>query len=97
MTWDEDWRDSERASVSELDYALIPNRQAWKIMIYFTILPIATFIVLSTIGRQPAVIAGWPLLLLIIIAMTLLYVAGLYTLIRIPEKRRAKKRREAEG
>ncbi|MFC6989688.1 hypothetical protein ACFQJD_15045 [Haloplanus sp. GCM10025708] len=73
---------------SELEYELFRNKQAWKICFYFSILPIIHFVLLHTVGKEPVLIAGWPLLLWEIVAVALAYVVGLYILIRLPEKRK---------
>jgi len=81
MTWDEPWRQEESADPSEIpaEYnGLRPRGRGRIVATYFVGLFLAFYVALKSFGGQAVLIAGFPLLMWMAVALILLVLTGLY-------------------
>ena len=80
MPWSEDWRHQERPDADQIpaEYRTFDRRSNRLILGYFGGVVVLSYVLLSTIGTQPTLVAGLPVLMWIMVAVALLILVGLY-------------------
>ena len=82
MNWKEDWRQARRPNASEIpeQYALWPANTDRLMVAYFAVVALLTYLGLKYLGSQPVLVAGLPLLMVVTIGVSLLFIVGLLLL-----------------
>lgn len=80
MPWREKWRHQERPDADQIptEYSLFGGRSNRLTLGYFTGIVVLAYMLLSTIGSQPTLIAGLPVLLWLMVGIALFILCGLY-------------------
>ena len=79
MNWKEGWRKSKRPHPSEIpeEYALWPAGTDRLIVVYFAAVFVLTYLGLEYLGTQAVLVAGLPVLMVVTIGVSVLFVLGL--------------------
>ncbi len=79
MKWKEDWRKAKRPHASEIPerYALWPAGTDRLIVVYFAAVFLLTYLGLEYLGTQAVLVAGLPVLMVVTIGVSFLFVVGL--------------------
>jgi hypothetical protein len=79
VNWKEDWRKAKRPHPSEIreEYALWPAGTDRLIVIYFATVFLLTYLGLEHLGTQAVLVAGLPVLMVVTIGVSFLFVVGL--------------------
>ncbi len=79
MNWTEDWRKAKRPHASEIpeQYALWPAGTDRLIVVYFAAVFLLTYLGLEYLGTQAVLVAGLPVLMVVTIGVSFLFVVGL--------------------
>ncbi len=79
MKWKEDWRKAKRPHASEIPerYALWPAGTDRLIVVYFAAVFLLTYLGLEYLGTQAVLVAGLPMLMVVTIGVSFLFVVGL--------------------
>ena len=79
MNWNEGWRQAKRPHPSEIpeEYALWPAGTDRLIVIYFAAVFLLTYLGLEYLGTQAVLVAGLPMLMVVTIGVSFLFVVGL--------------------
>ena len=79
MEWKEEWRKAKRPHPSEIpeQYALWPAGTDRLIVVYFAAVFILTYLGLEYLGTQSVLVAGLPMLMVVTIGVSFLFVVGL--------------------
>jgi len=79
VKWKEDWRKAKRPHASEIPerYALWPAGTDRLIVVYFAAVFLLTYLGLEYLGTQAVMVAGLPVLMVVTIGVSFLFVVGL--------------------
>ncbi len=79
MNWTEDWRKAKRPHPSEIpeQYALWPAGTDRLIVVYFAAVFLLTYLGLEYLGTQAVLVAGLPVLMVVTIGVSFLFIVGL--------------------
>ncbi len=91
MNWSEKWRKTPRppASKHQKKYSFWPSGTGRLTFAYFIFITLLDYVALTTLGQQPILIAGMPLLIWITVIFALLTISGILLLdSRMNDKRK---------
>ena len=90
MNWNEEWLKAPRppASKHEKKYSFWPSGQGRWVLAYFIFITLLDYVALTTIGRQPILLLGMPLLIWITVIFGLLTICGMFLFSPSTEKKR---------
>ena len=79
MNWKEEWRKVKRPHPSEIpeQYALWPAGTDRLIVVYFAAVFLLTYLGLEYLGTQAVLVAGLPMLMVVTIGVSFLFLVGL--------------------
>ena len=79
MNWKEEWRKAKRPHPSEIpeQYALWPAGTDRLIVVYFAVVFLLTYLGLEYLGTQAVLVAGLPMLMVVTIGVSFLFLVGL--------------------
>ncbi len=79
VNWKEGWRQAKRPHPSEIpeQYALWPAGTDRLIVVYFAAVFVLTYLGLEYLGTQAVLVAGLPVLMVVTIGVSFLFVMGL--------------------
>ena len=79
VNWKEGWRQAKRPHPSEIpeEYALWPAGTDRLIVVYFAAVFVLTYLGLEYLGTQAVLVAGLPVLMVVTIGVSVLFVLGL--------------------
>jgi len=82
VNWKEDWRKARRPHASEIpeQYALWPANTDRLMVAYFAAVALVTYLGLEYLGTQPVLVAGLPLLMVVTMGVSFLFIVGLFLL-----------------
>ena len=82
MKWNEEWRQKRRPHPSEIpeQYALWPANTDRLMVAYFTVVALVTYMGLEYLGARPVLVAGLPVLMVVTMGVSLLFIVGLLLL-----------------
>ena len=82
MNWNEEWRQAKRPHASEIpeQYALWPAGTDLLIVVYFAAVALVTYLGLEYLGTQAVLVAGLPVLMVVTIIVSVLFIVGLFLL-----------------
>jgi len=82
VNWKEDWRQARRPNASEIpeQYALWPANTDRLMVAYFAVVALLTYLGLEYLGTQPVLVAGLPMLMVVTIGVSFLFILGLLLL-----------------
>lgn len=80
MSWRETWRHQERPDADQIpeEYGLLADRSNSLVFGYFTGVIGLAYVSLATIGTQPTLVAGFPVLQGLLVVIAVLIMFGLY-------------------
>ncbi len=89
MNWKEDWRKAKRPHPSEIpeQYALWPAGTDRLIVVYFAAVFLLTYLGLEYLGTQAVLVAGPPVLMVVTIGVSFLFVVGLLLMAHRSERK----------
>jgi uncharacterized membrane protein YedE/YeeE len=80
VPWSENWRHQDRPDADQIPtaYRTFDRRSNRLILGYFGGVIVLSYVLLSTIGTQPTLVAGIPVLMWVMVGVALLILIGLY-------------------
>ncbi len=80
--WKEGWRQVERPDASEIPepYALWPGGTDRLVVVYFVAVILVSYLGLRFLGTRSVLVGGLPVLMLVTMIISLLFVVGLWLL-----------------
>lgn len=83
MPWRETWKDQERPDADQIpeEYSLLPNGSNRLVFGYFTGVIGLAYVSLATVGTQPTLVAGLPVLQGLLVLIAVLIAVGLYLVV----------------
>lgn len=83
MPWREEWKQQERPDADQIpeEYGLFWDRSNGFTLGYFAGVVVLAYVLLSTIGTRSVLIAGFPVLLWLMVGIAVLILFGLYIVV----------------
>ncbi len=87
MPWREKWRHQDRPDADQIpaEYGLLGDRSNSLVFGYFIGVIGVGYVSLATVGTRPVLIGGLPVLQVLLVAIAVLIVFGLYLVVHRPD------------